>query len=233
MQADSKFSGALTVLCIGACLGTLTAATMYVSAAIMIVFIAPVLIVPYVGWGIWACCMRSIGRLRSFSPALAIFLTIVGVPACGYLPYGVASLELILRAQGIPEQGDLEVSRITPDPIGNATTGPGIVYHLEPSEEVLPALRELQGLLVDDGWRVVAGSVPSARGSNVRVLLGGPTGRSLGLYASWNRTLHVYENIAIRQNFSPWSPPVFLLVQIAAGVISVAYSGRRQRKSEN
>lgn len=233
MQSDSKLSGLFTVFCIGACLGTLTSATIFVAASVLILFIAPVLLVPYAAWGLWTVAMRSRGRFRSISPILAVVVTVVGVPVCGYLPYGMASLELILRSDSIPDRADVEVSRVTPDPFGNSTTGPGIIYDLDPQGDVLAALTGLEEQLIAEGWRLVAGGVPRARGSNVSVLLGRETGRTLGLYATWNRTQHSYENIAIRQHFSPLTPPIFLFAQIAAGAISLAYARYGIRNREN
>ncbi|SFM07708.1 hypothetical protein SAMN04488042_103289 [Shimia aestuarii] len=177
--------------------------------------------------------MRSKGRFRSVSPTLALFVTIVGVPACGYLPYGMASLELLLRSESILDRANLEVSLVTPDPFGNSTSGPGIIYHLDPQGETLAALSGLEEHLIAQGWRVVAGRVPSARGSNVFVLFGRQSGPTIDLYASWNRTQHSYENIAIRQNFWPLTPLVFLFAQFAAGAISLAYASYGKRKQES
>lgn len=233
MRGHSRINAFLTIACLAACLGTLTSAALVVAAYLLMVFVFPVLLLPYAGWAVWAVFMHSMGRLRPIAVGRSIIFTVIIVPICAYLPYEIARQEMLLRAADIPDSPGLTVSSISADPFGNSSTGPGVLYRLEAHNEVLPAVRDLTDKLVTQGWDIVVGAVPNARGSGFAVLFSKPGGRSLSLRGSWNRTSHVYENVTLRENLSPISPGLLLLTLLAGALISVTYASLKGSKAVN
>ncbi|GGE57871.1 hypothetical protein GCM10011517_27090 [Actibacterium pelagium] len=138
-----------------------------------------------------------------------------------------------MRATDMPDSPGLTVSSISADPFGNASSGPGVLYRIEAQNETLPAVRDLTDKLVSQGWEIVVGGVPNARGSGLGVLFSKPGGGSVSLRGSWNRTLHIYENVTLRENFSPVSPILLLITLLAGGSVSAAYAGLKGRKAMN
>lgn len=233
MVTKGNLSIFLTVLCVAASLGTLTSAAIVVAAYILVVFFLPILIVPYAAWALWARFMLANGLLRPLPKFVAVLATLIAVPLCAFLPYQIASYEMRLRAADTPTHSSMKVSKIVADPFGNSTSGPGVIYYLEPLNDSLAALRTLQDHLIAEDWYVVFGSIPNARGSDASLLFSGPSGQSLSLRATWNRTLHQYSSITLRRNFTPVSPSVLILFLLVTAATSVAYATRKGRKPDD
>lgn len=235
MKIGKSISAVVTVLCVGASLGTLTSATLVVAAYVLIVFIFPILILPYLFWISWAAYMRSIGGLRPISAWRAIIVAVVAVPFCAFLPYGIARQELLFRAAEIPTDPSLSVSSVSADPFGNSSTGPGVIYRLKSPTDDIPAVSNLVDRLVTNGWKVVGNDVPGEVGASFGIDLRGPSSQSVRLVAVWNGTQRVYEDITIRQNLSPSSPAFFLLVQLTAALVLAAKTrfGRKNLADRN
>lgn len=229
MPSRSKTSVSFMVLVITASLGTLTAATIAMAAAFMVYFVLPVLFLPYLVWWLLARHMKSKGCLRPLSVWVAIPLTVVMVPFFAVLPYQIARYELRLRTADMPIPAQLRVTDIVADPFGNTSTGAGIDYVLTPETDSLEALQALEDKLIDEGWDILTGGVPRARGFGIDGYYRGPLDQSLLLSASWDRTLHEYTSITLRRMISAKSPSVLFVILFVAALVCAACPGLKRR----
>jgi hypothetical protein len=225
-----NFRKLLSAICVGAILGTLTSATLVVGAAILVMFILPILFFPYVIWGAWAWGMQSTGYLPTLSVKAALLVAAIAVPLAAYIPYALARYEMTRGTANTPLPDDMALSDVIPDPVGNATTGPGVVYRFDPGEDMLGALRRYSRTLQQEGWNRILGEVPAAIGFNVSLMFSNPSHRHILIHADWNRTAHEYENVDLRVAFSPRAPVVLLALLVAVFLLPFGFALFRDKK---